>query len=512
MHLSAISTQLWAALSSDTTTTPIDSSITVTVSELKDLLDQSSGGWLTQPLATLIAGAGVLASGYLVYRTGKHTRTQEREHFETSYALEVVRGLRDRFTTIASQLSDPSAAVRTAGIYAMEALAEDWLRRPTPAVTEAQACINVLCSYLRTPYVPQQGAGNQTGTIVRFTLSDRVVEERYSYRQDDLAVRQSIVRVLAAHLQPIEDDDRLPRSWSELDFDFSGAYFLDCDFSGAIFRKPVTFERAHFHGSSTRFSNSKFDANTVFSDAEFHSGRTNFESAIFGDGSGSVRTEFLRTKFLGVETNFDNTTFTGTSVEFGYCKFLGNVATFISTRFRTKFTKFTDIEFSSENTWFTEATFDGEENASFHKSIFSGQSTDFARARFQCKVLSFKGTFFTGEDVSFHGVDFTGERTYFSNAEFRTGQTSFNEALFDRGLTSFHNTLFASSYQTSFNQTEFVGKQIGFANARFESQTTFENPQVFANVDFDWTRNTDKTQPITVLPRQWPPQAGPPGR
>lgn len=500
-------TQLWAALAFDAQSSPTESSITVTVSELKDLLNQSSGGWLTQPLATIIAGAGVLTSGYLVYKTGTKTREQDREHFETSYALEVTRSLRDRFTTIAGQLADPSAAVRTAGIYAMEALTEDWLRRPTPATTEAQACINVLCSYLRSPYVPQKGTGNQTGTIVRFTLADRVVEERYSFRQDDLEVRQSIVRVLATHLQPIEDDDRLPRSWSDLDFDFTGAYFHDCDFSGAIFRKAVTFERAQFNGSATRFTNAQIHADAVFTDAEFHSNETLFNSVQFAGMTGTERTVFHRTKFLG-SASFDHSTFAGAFSDFRSCQFRGELASFESARFASNFTKFTDVQFASESTWFVEADFAGTETVSFSMSNFSGESADFSRAAFRSKRTSFARSVYTGEEVSFDGVDFLGTRTDFSGATFKAARTSFDQAKFGPGHTSFGNTLFASSYRTSFTQTLFVGGRISFVNTRFEGLTTFENPAVFANVDFDWTKYTDKPQPTTVLPQHWPPQPG----
>ncbi|UJH71825.1 hypothetical protein [Ornithinimicrobium sp. INDO-MA30-4] len=64
---------------------------------------------------------------------------------------ERVRGLRDRFTTAAGQLGDESAAIRLAGVYAMSALADDWLTQDEPAEAEAQVCVDVLCAYLRTP-------------------------------------------------------------------------------------------------------------------------------------------------------------------------------------------------------------------------------------------------------------------------------------------------------------------------------------------------------------------------
>ncbi|GAA4590433.1 hypothetical protein GCM10023194_47230 [Planotetraspora phitsanulokensis] len=69
-------------------------------------------------------------------RVAEHTRQD---------ALE--RRITDLYTKAAEQLGHSQAAVRLAGLYSLERLAQD-------NVSLRQTVVNVICAYLRTPYTP----------------------------------------------------------------------------------------------------------------------------------------------------------------------------------------------------------------------------------------------------------------------------------------------------------------------------------------------------------------------
>lgn len=480
---------------------PSTPTIPVTLEDLKSFLDSASStpGWLTQPLATLLASFAVLGSGYLVYLNGNKTRGQAEAHFGTSHDLEVTRGLRDRFTTIAGQLADPASAVRTAGVYAMEALANDWLTRGV--YSEAQACINVLCSYVRTPYAPPQGRGqNQTRRIVRNTLTDRAVEDHYEYRQDDREVRQSIVRTIVAHLKV---DSKV--KWSDLDFDFTGAHLDNADFSYAIFNKRVSFERAELVGSSTGFNHAIFTASASFKEAKFCSVRTTFDHAKFL----GANTTFSGAKFVTMNISFEEAEFAGDGLtNFTDSTFEGGDTLFGSVQFNARHTLFVRTKFHSARTWFSDATFDGS-MTSFQGSTFVGEVADFDRAIFRAKRTTFQKAEFMGGSTSFVGSEFLGESTSFGHVKFRGYQTSFDKSKFGVTQANFGGAEFNSEGGTTFYHARFVGGRISFKWSIFNGTVSFDLPEVWANVEFDWSAQVPlkmkKWKPDNVSPDIWPP-------
>jgi hypothetical protein len=152
------------------------------------------------------------------------TRAEERE---------AERLFDERFTTAAGQLGHDDAAVRLAGVYAMARLAGDW-----PA--QQQTCVDVLCAYLRMPYQPDPGPDAVPGDQEAFR----------SLRE----VRHTVIRVIAAHLQPGSSPSRSAPDWRELDLDFTGTVFDGGNFDGAQFTGgEVNFERARFAGSMVDF-------------------------------------------------------------------------------------------------------------------------------------------------------------------------------------------------------------------------------------------------------------------
>ena len=189
------------------------------------------GGWFleyfTQPVATVLASLGIIGAALITYVVGSKNRKQLEEHHKATHTLAATQALRDRFTTITTQLADPAPAIRTAAISALEALADDWLDRNKPR--ETQACINVLCDYLRTPYEPPtRNPHLRKATRRTHRTKYDYTDTTHEYPHDDLDTRHAIVRIITAHLQPGHD-----HSWSAFDYDLTGAYLHDANLTGA---------------------------------------------------------------------------------------------------------------------------------------------------------------------------------------------------------------------------------------------------------------------------------------
>jgi hypothetical protein len=75
--------------------------------------------------------------------------------------VETERKLRERFVGAVELMADGQSAIkRTAGLYAIASLADDWAGIDQPG--ERQACIDVLCAYLRSPVTPGSNADAET--------------------------------------------------------------------------------------------------------------------------------------------------------------------------------------------------------------------------------------------------------------------------------------------------------------------------------------------------------------
>jgi len=150
--------------------------------------------------------------------------------------------------------------------------------------TRRQQCIDVLCGYLRLPYDPEQGHSHRTELVTTTTRPAEPpatsIEEQVHQRirQNDREVRQTIVRIISAHLQP-----EAPINWSGHDYDFTGVLFEDASFAGAAFSgETTTFTRAKFSGQTTTFTGATFSGQTTTFDwAPFSSQTTRFGEPTF---------------------------------------------------------------------------------------------------------------------------------------------------------------------------------------------------------------------------------------
>jgi hypothetical protein len=153
-----------------------------------------------------------------------------------------------------------------------------------------QQCVDVLCGYLRLPYLPEFGSNGQTQLILTephtgddgSSLGQR--DLHFEYRQNDKEVRATIVRLIGDHLRDYEE------SRSACDFDFGGAYLDDVNFSNATFAGRCRFSKATFSGGA-KFLSAKFSHETLFFEATFES-EADFAEAKFFEPVGFRGAEF----------------------------------------------------------------------------------------------------------------------------------------------------------------------------------------------------------------------------
>ncbi|MFF2811792.1 pentapeptide repeat-containing protein [Streptomyces sp. NPDC058000] len=288
--------------------------------------------------------------------------------------------LADRYTTAAEQLGHEKAAVRLAGVYALARLADDWKE-------QRQVCVDVLCAYVRMPY---QSNPRLPG-----------------YKEGELEVRQTIIRVIREHLQQPGE----AASWSNCSFDFTGASFDGGDLS-----------HSHFHGDVS-FSGATFSSRLLsFHRATFSSGRVSFESATFSGG----RVSFESATFSDSRMSFDSATFSHGTVSFG-------PTTFSNCRLY-----FVDARFSGGTVPFESATFSGG-RVYFESATFSGGKVSFQPAKFSDGTVAFDRAEFSGGRVSFESATFAGGTVSFGSASFSGGTVSFESAKFSNGTVDLHS-------------------------------------------------------------------------
>ncbi|MEU8126031.1 pentapeptide repeat-containing protein [Micromonospora sp. NPDC049049] len=252
-----------------------------------------------------------------------------------------VRLFNERFTKASEQLGSEKAAVRLAGVYAMAGLADDWREG-------RQTCIDVLCAYIRLPYLPvpvvSEEAPAQSHDQLPILGADAV---RSSHEERE--VRHTVIRLIGRHLRLAEED---ATSWRGYDFDFSGAVFDGGDFSGTTFSGgEVSFAGVNFSGGETSFAGATFSGGGLnFNRATFAGGRVYFDWATF---SGAV-VHFGRASFADGDVFFDGATFSDGLVPFGGATFSGGMVSFTGATFSGA-----DVDFSGARFCGGEVTFDG---------------------------------------------------------------------------------------------------------------------------------------------------------
>jgi uncharacterized protein YjbI with pentapeptide repeats len=349
--------------------------------------------------AVALAGAG--GAALIAYRKQRTAEEQQRtaeaqqriasgqhELEQRRHVLAEGADLRGRYTTAAEQLGHDNAAVRIAGVYAMAELADEWARRGN--FGQQQACIDVLCAYLR---MPNTGAEVGPELEVRAAVLD-VMRRHLLYDSDETAWCHAQFNLRGAHLDSADLSGSILLGGR---MDFARAVFTqdatfehadlagDVSFIGAVFNGDVTFLGATFAGSDTSFEDATFNASASFIGVDFVSSRTSFFQARFNNGA---RTSFARSCFLE-RTSFLGATFRG-DVDFSICSFLDEGPSFSGVDF-------------------------GGDRVNFNQSVFSCKRVDFSRAALpHTRVGFYEAVFIVGRfdaqnlRVKYHGaLDFT---------------------------------------------------------------------------------------------------------
>jgi membrane protein implicated in regulation of membrane protease activity len=243
---------------------------------------------LVRTTITVTGLVGVVLAGVYAYRKQRLAEGDGRRADEVQFAA--------RYSAAAEQLGHQSAPVRLAGAYALARLADDW-------PDERQACVDVLCAYLRLPYEPDPGSPK--------------------YKADEREVRRIIIRIIRDHLR----SDRPTEKWSQWNFSFERAVFDTGDLTGAHFTEGWVsfhrarfvsgnfwFDRVHFAGAHVRFTLAQFEGATVhFNGAKFASGDVQFNEAQFSGGT----VTFEGAELTGCTVGFDGAVYSGGAVEWG---------------------------------------------------------------------------------------------------------------------------------------------------------------------------------------------------
>ncbi|MGH3939009.1 MAG: hypothetical protein ACRDTG_10315 [Pseudonocardiaceae bacterium] len=148
------------------------------------------------------------------------------------------RRITELYTRAVEQLGAEKAPVRLSGLHALERLAQH-----NPA--QRQTIVDVICAYLRMPYTPpdDQAPGED---------APEEAHSRYEQHRQELQVRLTAQRILAAHLRP----KAMEIFWVNLDLDLTGAHLHQLDLT-ACRRRRAQFGRTEFaraQGSTGRRS------------------------------------------------------------------------------------------------------------------------------------------------------------------------------------------------------------------------------------------------------------------
>ncbi|MFJ8691025.1 pentapeptide repeat-containing protein, partial [Micromonospora wenchangensis] len=319
----------------------------------------------------LTIGAAVTAA-FALLLAFRRQQLAERTQQATEYDAGEKR-VTELYVKAADQLGADKAPVRLAGLYALERLAQ-----ANPA--HRQSIVEVICAYLRMPYIPPTNSPTQAsesplpaGSLEAAAPtpatddSDKLAVDPREERQ----VRLTAQRILVRHLQPTTPEGEPdPLYWgTKIKLDLAEAVLINLELSGCHLHEAI-FAGTHFDGTAG-FDRAAFSGSVSFDGATF-SGTAGFDRAAFSGDAG-----FDGAAFRG-DAWFDGAAFSG-DAGFDGATFGGDA-------------------------WFDGAAFSGD--AGFSGVTFSGNA-GFGGAAFSGNA-GFSGVTFGG-DARFGGATFGGD-------------------------------------------------------------------------------------------------------
>ncbi|MFD8562648.1 pentapeptide repeat-containing protein [Streptosporangium canum] len=255
----------------------------------------------------LAAGAGVGAAVTLMLAF----RRQRHQEIATAHATHdaTERRVTELYTKAAEQLGSDKAAVRLAGLYALERLAQD-----NPG--HRQTIVNVICAYLRMPYTPPEPTpapdpGRDRKAALRAARrryqaaragivlpAEPTPQQESDDRKGELQVRLTAQRILVVHLRddrPADQRSTLPAApafWEGMNLDLTGATLIDFDLTSGHVTTAI-FDKATFAGDA-RFVEADFTGDADFggarvaNHAESYSWPDGWHVTMTPEGTGSL--------------------------------------------------------------------------------------------------------------------------------------------------------------------------------------------------------------------------------
>ncbi len=106
---------------------------------------------IKQPQAVLGAGVCAVVAASLAFIAAVLNAVETGANRVQTHSREVERALHERYSDAADQLGDAKAtfAKRIGGVYALAAVADDWLEYDPTRTFEAEVAVDLMCSYLR---------------------------------------------------------------------------------------------------------------------------------------------------------------------------------------------------------------------------------------------------------------------------------------------------------------------------------------------------------------------------
>lgn len=265
----------------------------------------------------LAAGAGVGAAITVLLafrRQHHHEEATERTEYDASE-----RRINELYIKAVEQLGSAQAPVRLGGLYTLERLGQ-------AAADHRQNIVDVICAYLRMPYMPPP----PWWPVSRFRRAARELIGRKAdnQRHQELQVRNTAELILLAHLcdyRPPDQRETTPADaqfWDGMGinlnhatltyFDFNRLHITWASFAHATFTSQAWFQcatvtdGARFDGA-TFTSYASFDGATFNYDARFDSARftsiASFDDATFNHGASRTDARALLTTPDGIPVN-----------------------------------------------------------------------------------------------------------------------------------------------------------------------------------------------------------------
>ncbi|MEU1879884.1 pentapeptide repeat-containing protein [Streptosporangium sp. NPDC020072] len=317
----AVAATLWWLLADPAATVPISNPST-----------GGAGNARGEVLRTaLAAGAAVGAAVTLMLAFRRQHHQEVTAAHTTHDATE--RRVTDLYTKAVEQLGHEAAAVRLGGLYALERLAQD-----NPG--HRQTIVNVICAYLRMPWVsPDDAQQDLAPAVPRAAIAGASTPATGRNPHEELQVRLTAQRILSEHLRDDRTPDKRtaepagPQFWEGMRIDLTGAtltnlnfrncHVTEADFSNVTFAGRATFFRATFievawfvgatFTGSAEFTRVTFTKNAAFHWAAFTKGAdfhqvTFTQAALFFGATFTKRIGFHETTFAE-NARFDEVTF-----------------------------------------------------------------------------------------------------------------------------------------------------------------------------------------------------------